>query len=94
MSKLLKEIVVITGSYNNSNGEKKNRYTKIGSIIETAKGPMIKMDTIPLKEGGWDGWAYLNDPKPRDDGGVPNPQMGRTPNRVNSMDNYDDNIPF
>jgi len=86
MSKLLKEIVVITGSYNNSNGEKKNRYTKIGSIIETSKGPMIKMDTIPLKEGGWDGWAYLNDPRPKDDGGVPNPQR----NRVNSMDNYDD----
>ena len=94
MSKLLKEIVVITGSYNNSNGEKKNRYTKNGSIIETAKGPMIKMDTIPLKEGGWDGWAYLNDPKPREDGGVPNPQMGRTRNRVNSMDNMDDDIPF
>jgi len=90
MSKIVKEIVVITGSYSNSNGEKKNRYTKIGSIIETAKGPMIKIDTIPLKEGGWDGWAYLNDPRPKDDGGVPNPQR----NRVNSMDNYDDHIPF
>jgi len=90
MSKIVKEIVVITGSYSNSNGEKKNRYTKIGSIIETAKGPMIKIDTIPLKEGGWDGWAYLNDPRPKDDGGLPNPQR----NRVNSMDNYDDNIPF
>jgi hypothetical protein len=89
MSKISKEIVVITGSYTNANGQQKNRYTKIGSIIETAKGPMIKMDTIPLKEGGWDGWAYLNDPKPRDDG-VPNPQR----NRVNSMDNYDSDIPF
>ena len=92
MSKLLKEIVVITGSYNNSNGDKKNRYTRIGSIIETSKGPMIKMDTIPLKEGGWDGWAYLFEPKPKDDGGVPHPQMSR--NRVNSMDNMDDDIPF
>jgi len=90
MSKLLKEIVVITGSYNNSNGEKKNRYTKIGSIIETAKGPMIKMDCIPLKEGSWDGWAYLNDPKPKDDGGVPNPQRSR----ASQIDNFDDSIPF
>jgi len=90
MSKIVKEIVVITGSYTNSSGQQKNRYTKIGSIIETAKGPMIKIDTIPLKEGGWDGWAYLNDPRPKDDSGVPNPQR----NRVNSMDNYDDNIPF
>jgi len=86
MSKIVKEIVVITGSYTNASGQQKNRYTKIGSIIETSKGPMIKMDTIPLKEGGWDGWAYLNDPRPKDDGGVPNSQR----NRVNSMDNYDD----
>lgn len=90
MSKIVKEIVVITGSYNNSNGEKKNRYTKIGSIIETSKGPMIKIDTIPLKEGGWDGWAYLNDPKPKDDGGVPTPHR-RAPS---SIDNMDDDIPF
>jgi len=27
---------------------------------------MLKLDTIPLKEGGWDGWAYLNDPKKED----------------------------
>jgi len=90
MSKIVKEIVVITGSYTNASGQQKNRYTKIGSIIETSKGPMIKMDTIPLKEGGWDGWAYLNDPRPKDDGGVPNPQRSR----VNSMDNYADDIPF
>jgi hypothetical protein len=90
MSKIVKEIVVITGSYTNASGQQKNRYTKIGSIIETSKGPMIKIDTIPLKEGGWDGWAYLNDPRPKDDGGVPNPHR----NRVNSMDNYDDSIPF
>jgi len=27
---------------------------------------MLKLDVIPLKEGGWDGWAYLNDPKPKE----------------------------
>jgi hypothetical protein len=27
---------------------------------------MIKLDVIPLKEGGWDGWAYLNDPQPKE----------------------------
>jgi hypothetical protein len=90
MSKIVKEIVVITGSYTNASGQQKNRYTKIGSIIETSKGPMIKMDTIPLKEGGWDGWAYLNDPRPKDDGGVPSPQR----NRVNSIEHMDDDIPF
>ena len=24
---------------------------------------MLKLDVVPLKEGGWDGWAYLNAPK-------------------------------
>ena len=28
---------------------------------------MLKLDVVPLKEGGWDGWAYLNDPRPKDD---------------------------
>jgi hypothetical protein len=28
---------------------------------------MLKIDVIPLKEGGWDGWAYLNEPRQRDD---------------------------
>ena len=40
---------------------------RIGSIIETRNGPMLKLDSVPLKEGGWDGWAYLNDPKKTDE---------------------------
>jgi hypothetical protein len=93
MSKVLKEIKVITGNYKNKNGEQKNRYSRIGSIIDTSKGPMLKIDNIPLKEGGWDGWAYLNDPMPQDDGGVPNPhpQIRRT---GGNFDNMEDDIPF
>jgi hypothetical protein len=92
MSKIVKEIVVITGSYTNSSRTNRRTDTpRLGSIIETAKGPMIKMDTIPLKEGGWDGWAYLNDPKPKDDGGVPHPQRNRP---ASNFDNMDDDIPF
>jgi hypothetical protein len=66
MSKIIKEITCITGSYTVANGEKKNRYSRIGSIIETKNGPMLKIDSIPLKEGGWDGWAYINDPRPQE----------------------------
>jgi len=62
MSKVLKEIKVITGTYTNKEGQQKNRYSRIGSVIDTKSGPMIKIDSIPLKEGGWDGWAYMNDP--------------------------------
>lgn len=87
MSKVLKEISVITGSYTNAEGMKKNRYTRIGSVIETKNGPMLKLDCTPLKEGGWDGWAYINDPKSQDD--FQKPRTAR-PNYIPE----DDNIPF
>jgi len=66
MSKLKKEISCIVGQYTTSQGASKNRYQRIGSIIETKNGDMLKLDVIPLRDGGWDGWAYLNDPKPKD----------------------------
>ena len=66
MSKVVKEISCVVGQYMNSAGQQKNRYQRIGSIINTRNGEMLKLDVIPLREGGWDGWAYLNDPKPRD----------------------------
>ena len=64
MSKNLKEITVISGTYKNAKGEQKNRYTKIGSIIDTKNGDMLKLDVTPLMDGGWNGWAYINDPRP------------------------------
>ncbi len=67
MSKILKEVVAIVGTYANAKGETKKRYARIGSMIDTKSGPMLKIDVIPLKEGGWDGWAYLNDPKETSD---------------------------
>ena len=66
MAKLLKEISVITGKYKNAQGEEKNRYTRIGSIIDTKNGEMLKIDVTPVMEGGWSGWAYVNDPRPKD----------------------------
>jgi hypothetical protein len=64
MSKVKKEITAIVGNYTNKDGQQKNRYQRIGSIIDTRNGEMLKLDVIPLKENGWDGWAYLNDPRP------------------------------
>ena len=67
MSKKLYEITIVSGKYTNKDGQEKSRYQTIGSVIETKNGPMLKLDVVPLKEGGWDGWAYLNDPRPKDD---------------------------
>ena len=91
MSKLVKEISVISGSYTNADGMKKNRYTRIGSIIETQNGEMLKLDTIPLVENGWNGWAYLNDPKPKDEF-LSRPQMQTRQTSRPVFD--DDSIPF
>ena len=66
MSKVRKEVTAIVGEYTNKDGQLKKRYQRIGSIIDTKNGDMLKLDVIPLKEGGWDGWAYLNDPREDD----------------------------
>ena len=81
MSKVLKEITIIAGQYKNKDGATKNRYQRIGSIIETKTGDMLKLDQMPLIDGGWNGWAYINEPR-QDDA----PQQRRQTN--------DDSIPF
>jgi hypothetical protein len=63
MSKTQYEVSVITGKYTNKDGQEKNRYQRIGSVIETKNGPMLKFDCIPIVEGGWSGWCYLNKPR-------------------------------
>ena len=65
MSKLY-EVTVSVGKYS-KDGQEKTRYQTIGSVIETKNGPMLKLDTLPLTDsGGWNGWAYLNTPKPKE----------------------------
>jgi hypothetical protein len=66
MSKVLKEITIIAGQYKNKEGAQKNRYQRIGSIIETKNGDMLKLDQMPLIDGGWNGWAYINEPRQDD----------------------------
>ena len=88
MAKLLNEITVIIGTYTNAQGQQKNRYQRIGSIIDTKNGPMLKIDVIPLKEGGWDGWAYINEPRERDD----QPQQRRA-SQGSGFDDMNDDLP-
>jgi hypothetical protein len=85
MSRISKEISCITGEYTNAAGERKKRYQRIGSIINTKNGEMLKLDVIPLREGGWDGWAYINDPKPQEE---------RQERRPAAFDDMADDIPF
>jgi hypothetical protein len=86
MSKLMYEVKVRSGSYTDKDGNEKGRYERIGSVIETKNGPMLKLDAVPVMEGGWSGWAYLNTPKPRDDVA---PKQQR-----DEFNQEDDRIPF
>ena len=79
-----KEVTAVMGEYVNAQGETKKKYQKIGAIIESKHGPMLKLDVIPLE---WNGYAYINEPydkeKPKSE-----PRPGR---RAEPMD---DDIPF
>ena len=86
MSKLIYEVKVRSGTYTDKTGQEKGRYERIGSVIETKNGPMLKIDAIPVIEGGWSGWAYMNEPKPRED-------VAQKPQR-DEFNQVDDSIPF
>ena len=59
--KKIKNIVVVTGTYTNREGVEKKRYQIIGSLFEDGENFKIKLDTIPLADGGWTGWANCYD---------------------------------
>lgn len=88
MTKLY-EITIVSGKYTNKDGQEKSRYQNIGSVIQTKNGPMLKLDSIPLPDGGWNGWAYMNTPKPKDE------QKGEYKGLPKGADiDFDDQIPF
>ena len=71
------EVVAITGQYTDATGAEKNRYTRMGVVIQTQKGSfMLKLESIPV---GWDGSAFLNDPRPREEKGAPAKTAPRKP---------------
>ena len=82
--KKFKSIVVVTGTYKNRDGQEKKRYQTIGSVFMDADENLkIKLDTVPLVDGGWNGWANCYDPEMRE----PQPKkMG--------FEDMDDSIPF
>lgn len=93
---VLKEIVAVTGKYTDKDGKEKNSYLTIGRIIETKNGEMIKMDSVPMN---WDGWAYLNDPKPRDGSSSGEPNSEHNKQKANGYQKadtskFEDDIPF
>lgn len=62
------EISAAAGTYQ-KDGVEKTRWLKIGTVMETKKGGLaMKLDSIPT---GWDGWAMLNEPRPKEKDDLP-----------------------
>ena len=60
--KKYKNIVVITGTYINRDGQEKKRYQTIGLVfMDDNDNLKIKMDSTPIMDGGWNGWANCYD---------------------------------
>lgn len=80
------EVTVRAGTYQ-KDGQEKIKYQRIGSVIETKKGLMLKLDQVPLVEGGWNGWSYLFEPKDQPKEYAPKP-------RADQFVDDSDSIPF
>lgn len=84
---VIKEVAAVVGKYTAADGKEKNQYVNMGKIITTKTGnQMLKIDSIPVN---WDGWAYLNDPRQRDE--QPN---NAPPQRNDAPVPEDQDIPF
>ena len=77
--KKIKNISVITGTYKNRDGQEKKRYQNIGSVfVDDNDNLKIKMDSTPIMDGGWNGWANCYDVE----------------EKTNKQENKHDDIPF
>lgn len=85
------DVVAITGKYQDRDGNEKSRYTNIGAVIETKNGLSLKLEAVPV---GWDGWAGLYEPKPREQQGQPARQAPQQSPERSGFADADDSIPF
>lgn len=63
MARVRYEVLAKTGTYTTTQGEEKNRWQKIGVVIQGDRGFSLALDTLPV---AWDGRAILVEPKPKD----------------------------
>jgi hypothetical protein len=70
------EVTATVGEkYTDKDGKQRSNYVNMGRVIETKNGSLaMKLDSIPV---GWDGWAYLNTPREKDNQGVSGKQEPR-----------------
>jgi hypothetical protein len=77
---VVKEVTVVT-RYTDAQGNEKKRYHNVGVVMSTKNGDMLKLESLPI---GWDGWAYLNDPREREDKPVADKPRQAAPRNQNA----------
>lgn len=85
------DVVVKTGSYE-KDGKTIYRNQTIGKVIETTKGLSLKLDQVPLVDGGWNGWAALFTPLTDEEKEAR--RNGAVPKKQSNDGLQDDDIPF
>jgi len=81
--KKFKNIVVITGTYKTREGQEKKRYQTIGSVfLDDNDNLKIKIDSIPIVDGGWTGWANCYELEEREAPKAPKSGFEDMPNDI------------
>ena len=104
MPKKIKDLAVKTGSYTDRNGETKNRYENVGSILEMDDGGKMMLlkrsfnpAGVPFKDGSDQIIISVFDVKPRDGEGsfqeAPRAASTAAPAPANGG-GFDEEIPF
>ncbi len=57
------DVVAVTGTYTDRQGNERRRYLNCGAVFETEKGLSLKLEAIPV---GSEGWFMLFEPRPQD----------------------------
>lgn len=78
-----KQLKAKAGTYTNIQGEEKTRYVNVGVLLETGKGEMLKIESLPVN---WDGWIYFADLEKR--------QIGDNPTKSQTPDLDSQDVPF
>lgn len=78
------DVVAVTGTYTDRNGNERKRYLNCGAVFETDKGLSLKLEAMPT---GHDGWFMFFEPRPQQ----PQQQRGEP---LAAEAEFDDDLPF
>lgn len=70
------DAVVVTGEYQDRQGNTKKRYLNVGVVLEGDKGLSMKLEALPVN---FNGWINFYEPKQREQSGGESRQQSSAP---------------